>query len=144
MDEAAARQLLFAERCGPAPGRRWQERCPRVRLAGRATREADWLAGVLLIPNEAAHAAARGGRTDEEVAEAFGVSGALATWRMRMTEPASVSRGWHVSMTDVGDALLRPVSPLPEQPHLPLVRRVKYADDHPRIRSDEMKLLRRT
>ena len=47
--------------------------------------EADWLAGCLLIPNDAAHAAARDGRTDEEVAAVYGVSVVLATWRMRMT-----------------------------------------------------------
>jgi Zn-dependent peptidase ImmA (M78 family) len=52
---------------------------------GLQEREADWLAGCLLIPNDAAHAAARAGRSDEEVASAFGVSRPLATWRMRMT-----------------------------------------------------------
>jgi Zn-dependent peptidase ImmA (M78 family) len=52
---------------------------------GAQEREADWLAGCLLIPKDAAHAAARAGRTDEEVAAEFGVSRALATWRMRMT-----------------------------------------------------------
>jgi len=52
---------------------------------GAQEREADWLAGCLLIPHEAAHAAARKGHTDEEVASVFGVSRPLATWRMRMT-----------------------------------------------------------
>ncbi len=52
---------------------------------GAQEKEADWLAGCLLIPNDAAHTAARAGRTDEEVAAIFGVSRALATWRMRMT-----------------------------------------------------------
>ena len=52
---------------------------------GAQEREADWLAGCLLIPHEAAHAAAREGHTDNDVAQAFGVSPALATWRMRMT-----------------------------------------------------------
>ena len=52
---------------------------------GTQEKEADWLAGCLLIPNDAAHLAARAGRTDEEVAVKFGVSRALATWRMRMT-----------------------------------------------------------
>jgi hypothetical protein len=47
--------------------------------------EADWLAGCLLIPNEAAHCAARAGDTDGDVARSFGVSPALAAWRMRMT-----------------------------------------------------------
>ncbi|HXK17943.1 MAG TPA: ImmA/IrrE family metallo-endopeptidase, partial [Polyangiaceae bacterium] len=49
---------------------------------GVPEREADWLAGCLLIPNDAAHAAARSGRTDEDVAAAFGVSRSLAAWRM--------------------------------------------------------------
>jgi hypothetical protein len=52
---------------------------------GVQEREADWLAGCLLIPQAAAHAAARAGRSDEEVAQTFGVSHALATWRMRVT-----------------------------------------------------------
>jgi IrrE N-terminal-like domain len=52
---------------------------------GAQEREADWLAGCLLIPHEAAHAAARDGQTDDDVAQAFDVSRALATWRMRMT-----------------------------------------------------------
>lgn len=52
---------------------------------GAQEKEADWLAACLLIPNDAAHAAARAGRTDEEVAATFGVSRALATWRMRIT-----------------------------------------------------------
>lgn len=52
---------------------------------GIQEKEADWLAGCLLIPNAAAHAAARAGRTDEEIAATFGVSRALTTWRMRMT-----------------------------------------------------------
>jgi Zn-dependent peptidase ImmA (M78 family) len=63
---------------------------PVSRDVGRAwngpqEREADWLAGCLLIPQDAAHAAARAERTDDEVAVAFGVSKALASWRMRMT-----------------------------------------------------------
>jgi hypothetical protein len=48
-------------------------------------READWLAGCLLITDEAAFKAARAQRTDDEIAVAFGVSKRLATWRMRMT-----------------------------------------------------------
>jgi hypothetical protein len=52
---------------------------------GTQEREADWLAGCLLIPHEAAYAAARKGQTDEDVASVFGVSRLLATWRMRMT-----------------------------------------------------------
>lgn len=52
---------------------------------GTQEREADWLAGCLLIPSDAAHAAARKGHTDDDVATTFGVSLALAAWRMRMT-----------------------------------------------------------
>ncbi|HVZ71214.1 MAG TPA: ImmA/IrrE family metallo-endopeptidase [Polyangia bacterium] len=47
--------------------------------------EADWLAGCLLLPDEAALAAARMGRSVTEVAAIFGVSEALATWRMNAT-----------------------------------------------------------
>jgi Zn-dependent peptidase ImmA (M78 family) len=52
---------------------------------GRQEREADWLAGCFLIPQQAAHAAALAGRTVDEVAVAFGVSRALASWRMNET-----------------------------------------------------------
>lgn len=52
---------------------------------GIQEREADWLAGCLLVTQEAAHAAARAGRSDEEVANAFGISVALAAWRMNAT-----------------------------------------------------------
>lgn len=51
----------------------------------RQEREADWLAGCLLIPNEAAHEAARRGRSDDEVADIYGVSRGLAGWRMNAT-----------------------------------------------------------
>lgn len=47
--------------------------------------EADWLAGCLLIPQDAAHLAGRQGLADEEVALTFGVSRALARWRMNST-----------------------------------------------------------
>lgn len=47
--------------------------------------EADWLAGCLLIPDEAAFGAARAQLSDAEIAVAFGVSQALAAWRMKMT-----------------------------------------------------------
>lgn len=52
---------------------------------GPQEREADWLAGCLLIPRVAAHAAAKAGRTDDDVARAFGVSRLLASWRMNAT-----------------------------------------------------------
>jgi Zn-dependent peptidase ImmA (M78 family) len=52
---------------------------------GAQEREADWLAGCLLVPDEAAYAAALEDKTDDDVARMFGISKALATWRMRMT-----------------------------------------------------------
>lgn len=48
-------------------------------------RQADYLAGALLIPLDAAHAAAKRGQTDEEVAAQFGVSLPLARMRMNRT-----------------------------------------------------------
>jgi Zn-dependent peptidase ImmA (M78 family) len=45
-------------------------------------READWLAGCLLIPREAANIAAQVGMDDAGVAAKFGVSKALASMRM--------------------------------------------------------------
>lgn len=57
-------------------GRQWN---------GVQEREADWLAGCLLIPHDAAHHAARCDRSDDDVAERFGVSRTLATWRMNVT-----------------------------------------------------------
>lgn len=48
-------------------------------------REAEWLGACLLIPGEAAVHAAKQGHDDATIAESFGVSEALATWRMRMT-----------------------------------------------------------
>jgi Zn-dependent peptidase ImmA (M78 family) len=70
-----------AEAPSSSGGRSWN---------GVQEREADWLAGCLLIPRDAARAAARRGHTDEDVARRFGVSRALATWRMRMTGARSV------------------------------------------------------
>lgn len=52
---------------------------------GQQEREADWLAGCLLIPQAATHAAAIRSDTDAEVSAAFGVSEKLATWRMNAT-----------------------------------------------------------
>jgi hypothetical protein len=52
---------------------------------GVQEREADWLAGCLLVPSEATRAAAHAGRSDDQVAQAFGVSRSLATWRMNAT-----------------------------------------------------------
>ena len=58
--------------------------------AGRAwngvqEREADWLAGCLLVPQAAARAAARANQSDDDVAAAYGVSRPLASWRMNAT-----------------------------------------------------------
>jgi Zn-dependent peptidase ImmA (M78 family) len=61
---------------GAAGAREWD---------GEQEREADWLAGCFLVPLEAAHAAARAGHTDDDVARAFGVSRTLAAWRMNAT-----------------------------------------------------------
>jgi Zn-dependent peptidase ImmA (M78 family) len=48
--------------------------------------EATWLASVLLVPEDAALAVARGRWNSEpEAAEHFGVSDALLTWRLNMT-----------------------------------------------------------
>lgn len=48
-------------------------------------READWLAGCLLIPAEATFAAARRGDDDETAANFFGVSVPMAAMRMNVT-----------------------------------------------------------
>jgi hypothetical protein len=47
--------------------------------------EAHWLAGVLLIPNDAALWIVREGLTIAEAAEHFGVSKELVTWRVNMS-----------------------------------------------------------
>jgi hypothetical protein len=52
---------------------------------GEQEKQADYLAGALLIPRDAAHQAARLGLTNAEVAAQFGVSVALATMRMNKT-----------------------------------------------------------
>lgn len=59
-----------------AGGREWD---------GTQEREADWLAGCLLIPQEATHKVGREGYTDDDVAAVFGVSSTLAKWRMNAT-----------------------------------------------------------
>lgn len=51
-------------------------------LGGAQEEEADWLAGELLVPYEAALKLARGGATDEVVAQRMDVSLAVARWRM--------------------------------------------------------------
>ncbi len=52
---------------------------------GQQEEQADYLAGALLIPKDAAHAAALAGLTDDEVAARFRVSPALARMRMNTT-----------------------------------------------------------
>lgn len=47
--------------------------------------EADWLAGVLLLPRPALLAIRRMELSDGEAAARYGVSGAMLTWRLRMT-----------------------------------------------------------
>lgn len=51
-------------------------------LAGAQEEEADWLAGELLVPYDAALHLARGGATDDVVAQRMDVSLAVARWRM--------------------------------------------------------------
>jgi hypothetical protein len=59
-----------------AGGRTWN---------GMQEHEADWLAGCFLVPGAGAHRAARDGLSDDDVALLFGVSVALAAWRMNAT-----------------------------------------------------------
>jgi Zn-dependent peptidase ImmA (M78 family) len=47
--------------------------------------EANWLAGVLLVPERAALSVARGRRMPEEAAEDFGVSAQMMRWRLNAT-----------------------------------------------------------
>lgn len=47
--------------------------------------EANWLSGVLLVPEDAALAVARGWKSEADAAEYLGVSAALLTWRLNMT-----------------------------------------------------------
>ena len=48
-------------------------------------READWLAGVLLRPEEATLAIVRLGRTVESAANLYGVSRSMVQWRLNVT-----------------------------------------------------------
>lgn len=57
-------------------GRRWEPELEQ---------EADWLGGALLVPEEAARVCAIGGWSDRGVAQRFGVSQALARWRLDAT-----------------------------------------------------------
>jgi Zn-dependent peptidase ImmA (M78 family) len=65
-------------------------------------REATWLAGAILVPNDAAHRIARAGTLVETAAARFGVSGELMNWRLQETGALIVAerararrgRGW--------------------------------------------------
>ncbi|MGW2718534.1 ImmA/IrrE family metallo-endopeptidase [Streptomyces sp. NPDC001492] len=59
---------------------------------GEMEEEADWLAGNLLITNEAAWSIARGGLSPEGAMLRFGVSRKMLTWRMNKSG-ASARRG---------------------------------------------------
>lgn len=56
--------------------RRWDAECEL---------EADWLAGVLLVPEEATLASVRAGLSDSEAARRYGVSVPMMQFRMNMT-----------------------------------------------------------
>lgn len=72
--------VLLKHQPGPAFG------TGGCRVWGReAEAEADWLAGVLLVPREAALACARSGESLETAANRMGVSIALMRWRINIT-----------------------------------------------------------
>jgi len=47
--------------------------------------EADWLSGAMLAPRDGLANLRKRGLNDDQIAEAFGISSQLATWRLRMT-----------------------------------------------------------
>lgn len=51
-------------------------------LGGDQEAEADWLSGEILIPHDGAFRLAKANATDEQVAQAYDVSLAIARWRM--------------------------------------------------------------
>lgn len=51
-------------------------------LGGEQEAEADWLSGEMLIPYDGALRLARANATDQQAAHQFGVSLAVARWRM--------------------------------------------------------------
>jgi Zn-dependent peptidase ImmA (M78 family) len=51
-------------------------------LGGDQEAEADWLSGEMLIPCDGAFRLARANATDEQAADAYDVSLAVARWRM--------------------------------------------------------------
>lgn len=73
------------------------EPAPAVELGERiwepaAEREADWLAGCLLIPKSAAIGCAIAGLADGAVARRYGTSRPLATWRLNATGARVIAR----------------------------------------------------
>ena len=61
-------------------------------LSGDQEAEADWLAGEILVPYEAALRLARAGANDQYVAQQFDVSLAVARWRMNGSGARVVAR----------------------------------------------------
>lgn len=47
--------------------------------------EADWLSGAMLAPRDGLVTLRKRGLSDDQIAETFGISNQLATWRLRMT-----------------------------------------------------------
>lgn len=47
--------------------------------------EADWLSGAMLAPRDGLVNLRKRGLNDDQIAETFGISSQLATWRLRMT-----------------------------------------------------------
>lgn len=54
-------------------------------LGGEQEAEADWLSGEMLIPSDGAFRLARSNATDEQAAQAYQVSLAVARWRMNQS-----------------------------------------------------------
>ncbi|WP_433892525.1 ImmA/IrrE family metallo-endopeptidase [Streptomyces sp. CA-111067] len=57
---------------------------------GDIEEEANWLAGFLLIPNDAARAIVRYGMSDEVAVAKYGVSKQMLTWRLNMSGARSL------------------------------------------------------
>lgn len=81
-----------------------------------AEREADWLAGCLLIPKSAAIGCAIAGMPDEAVARRYGTSRPLARWRLNATGARVIARR-SVASEDRG--IYRTGSPCPTAPRRP-------------------------
>ena len=52
---------------------------------GEVEEEADWLAGILLVPDDAAVALARNHYSDADAAKRYGVSEPLMRWRLNVS-----------------------------------------------------------